>query len=104
MNDITFEVLKLVVMIVAVLIARYLIPWLKVSIDAKKMEEIVTIVEAGVQMAQQVHGSEPGETRKAIVINYVHRILAQKGLTITDDELNVLIEAFVKQLRLAEGK
>ena len=104
MSDITFEILKLVVMVTAILIARYLVPWLKVSIDEYDMKQIIRIVESGVQMAQQVHSAEPGEARKQIVVNYVHRMLAQKGLKISDEELDTLIEAFVKQLKVAEGR
>ena len=104
MSEITFEALKLVVMVVALIIARYLVPWLKVSIDEHQMDQIFTIIQSGVQMAQQVHGAESGETRKAIVVNYVHRMLSQKGLSISEEELDVLIEAFVKQMKLAEGR
>jgi len=104
MSDITFEVLKLVVMVVAVIVARYLIPWLRASVDEYKMNQIIRIVESGVQMAQQVHSSEPGEARKQIVVNYVHRMLTQKGLSISEEELDTLIEAFVKQLKVAEGR
>lgn len=104
MSDITFEVLKLVVMVLGIVVARYLIPWLKTSVDEYKMNQIIRIIESGVQMAQQVHASESGEARKEIVVNYVHRMLAQKGLTITEEELDTLIEAFVKQLKVAEGR
>lgn len=104
MSEVTFEALKLVVMVVAILIARYLIPWFKASIDEHQMNQIITIVESGVQMAQQVHSSETGEARKQIVVNYVHRMLSQKGLHMSEEELDVLIEAFVKQLKVAEGR
>lgn len=104
MSEVTFEALKLVVMVISILIARYLIPWLKSSVDEYQMNQIYTIIQSGVQMAQQVHSSEPGETRKAIVVNYVHRMLSEKGLHITEEELDTLIEAFVKQLKVAEGR
>ncbi len=104
MSDITFEVLKLIVMVVAVVIARYLIPWLKTSVNEYKMNQIIRIIESAVQMAQQVYSSETGEARKEIVVNYVHRVLMKKGLSISEEELDTLIEAFVKQLKVAEGR
>jgi hypothetical protein len=55
-------------------------------------------------MAQQVYSSESGEARKEIVVNYVHRMLVKKGLSISEEELDTLIEAFVKQLKVAEGR
>lgn len=104
MSDVTFEALKLVIMVISILIARYLIPWFKASIDEHQLEQICTIIQSGVQMAQQVHASESGEARKQIVVNYVHRMLEQKGLTMSEEEIDTLIEAFVKQLKVAEGR
>lgn len=104
MSEITFEALKLVIMVVSLVVARYLIPWLKASVDEHNMEQIITIVESAVQMAQQVHSSESGEKRKEIVTEYVHKMLLKKGLTLSEEELDTLIEAFVKQLKVAEGR
>lgn len=103
MSEITLEAVKLIVMFLALIITRYLIPWLKASVDTNKMSQIVTIVESGVQMAQQVYKNESGQKKKEIVLEYVNKMLKSKGLKISEEELDVLIEAFVKQLKIAEG-
>lgn len=40
MNDILFEALKLLVMAMALVVTRYLIPWIKAQIDNQKMQTI----------------------------------------------------------------
>ena len=40
MNDILFELLKLIVMIAVLLVMRYAIPWLRARIGAEKITEI----------------------------------------------------------------
>lgn len=96
MSDIAFTALKLVVMIVTALVARYLVPWLKDSF-------VMSIVLKAVYMAQQVYYEKPGADRKKIVLEYVNKILAKKHLSISEEELDILIEAAVKQLRMEES-
>lgn len=103
MNDIILEVLKLVVMLVALVIARYAIPWLKEKIGVEKMAQIEKWAKYAVEMAQQVHWSDSGEDRKAIVTGFLKGILTAKNISISDEELDVLIEAFVKEMKIKEN-
>lgn len=103
MDDILFEVLKVVVMLVALLIARYLVPWLKEKLGADTLTSIQTWVKYAVEMAQQVHWDEKGEDRKAIVTEFLKEILSAKKITISDEQLNVLIEAAVKEMKMQEN-
>ena len=50
MNEILFEVLKVVIMVAVLLITRYVIPWVKGCIGADKLEEQLDIlIEAAVK-------------------------------------------------------
>ena len=68
MNDILFELLKLIVMIAVLLVMRYAIPWLRARIGAEKIAEIEKWAKKAVLMAQQVYWNKSGEERKEIVI------------------------------------
>ena len=50
MNDILFELLKLIVMIAVLLVMRYAIPWLRSRIGVEKMAEIEKWAEKAVLM------------------------------------------------------
>lgn len=103
MNDILFEVLKIFVMVVALLIARYLIPLIKEKIGADKLAQIEKWSKYAVEMAQQVHWTEAGEDKKAIVTEFLKEILTAKNIALSDEQLNVLIEAAVKEMKIAEN-
>lgn len=103
MNEIVFEVIKLVVMVAALVIARYLIPWLKEKIGTDKLAQIEKWTRYAVEMAQQVHWSETGQDKKAIVTEFLKEILTAKNISISDEQLDVLIEAAVKEMKIAEN-
>ncbi len=103
MNEIIFEVIKVIVMVAALVVARYLVPWLKKNIDAEDLEQMKKWAAYAVKMAQQVHWSKPGEDRKAIVTEFLRKILIAKNISISDEQLNVLIEAAVKEMKMQEN-
>lgn len=102
MSDLIFEIAKLAVMVMAVVVGRYVIPYVKEKLESENMKTVVSWVEYAVFMAQQVYGKETGADRKEFVVDFVKGILEEKGIRITEEQLDVLIEAAVKQLRIAE--
>lgn len=101
MNDIIFEALKLLIMVCVAVIARYVIPWLKSRIEQDKMAAIEKMVTQAVLYAQQVLTSKSGAEKKAIVTDLLKEML--KNISITDEQLNILIEAAVKQMKMEEN-
>lgn len=96
MNEILFEVLKAVVIISFMVLSAYGIPYLKALIEKSKYAQVVGWVGKAVLMAEQtVLGSKEGAQRKAIVIDFIKRLLLQKNISITDEQLSTLIEAAV---------
>lgn len=104
MNEIIFEALKLLIMIVFFLASCYLVPWLKSMIGQNRLDEIKSWTNAAVLMAQQVYYAKPGPERKAIVVDLMKEMLAAKNISITDDQLNILIESAVKAMKIEENK
>lgn len=103
MDEIIFEVIKIIVMVAALVVARYLVPWMKEKIGTDKMAQIEKWATYAVEMAQQVHWSKPGEDRKAIVTEFLKEILIAKNISISDEQLDVLIEAAVKEMKMQEN-
>lgn len=103
MNEILFEIIKLIVMLAALVIARYLVPWLKRKIGADKLAEAEKWAKYAVLKAQQVLGEESGEDRKAYVTEFLKELLIAKNIALSDEQLDVLIEAAVKQMKIAEN-
>lgn len=104
MSDITFEALKLVIMVAVLVITRYLIPYLRTSVSAEKLSQVQGWVEQAVLMVQQVYGSAPGEERKKMVVTILGTILQDNDINLSERQIDILIEAAVKQMKMAEGR
>lgn len=103
MNDIVFEALKLIVMVCALAITRYVIPWIKEALGAEKLAAAERLVKQTVLWAQQTRWDRTGQERKAIVTEYIKKMLTAKNISITDDQLDILIEAAVKEMKIQEN-
>ncbi len=96
------EILKVIVMLAVLLVSRYLIPWIKVQIGSKQMDEIRAWVKDAVLMAQQVYNAKTGPERKAIVVDLLHNMLIKKNIDISAEQLDTLIEAAVKSMKMQD--
>ena len=103
MEKIIYNLVMLVVMILTALVSRYLIPILRSKIGETNYSMVYSLVEDAVLMAQQVLKEEPGEGRKKFVINYVTAKLEEYGIRIDQEQVDVMIEAAVKRMKLAGG-
>ncbi len=103
MNDIIFEIVKVVVMVAALVITRYLVPWLKEKIGADKLAVAEKWARYAVLKAQQALWAESGKDRKAYVTEFLKEILIAKNIALSDEQLDVLIEAAVKQMKIEEN-
>ena len=103
MNEMIFEVLRLVVLLAVFVVTCYLIPWIRGKIGQDRMDAVTGWVNAAVLMAQQVYHAKTGAERKAIVIELLKEILIAKNISISDSQLDMLIEAAVKAMKMKEG-
>lgn len=100
MNDVLFEILKAVVVLVVVLAARYAIPWLKLQVEGTKYDWLMQWAVLAVKSAEQtILGNKTGAEKKAIVTEFLKEQLLKKNISISDEQLNTLIEAVVYELK-----
>ena len=88
------QIISAVIALISALVSAFLIPWLKIKIDANKLQTIKTYVEIGVKAAEQLYAATDGEEKKAYVINF----LAEHGIRFDVSTIDQLIEAAVLQL------
>lgn len=103
MSDIIFEAVRLAVMLAALFVARYAVPWLRAQAGTAEAAELADWVQKAVLWAQQTLGDKTGAERKAAVTAFLSDLLTQHGVTITADQIDVLIESAVKQMKIAEN-
>ena len=96
MNELTFNILKIVVSVAAALVATYLVPYIKAKTAETKYDRLLHIVATAVRAAEQtIKGSGQGALKKEEVLGFVTAWMAQHGISITDEQLDQLIEAAV---------
>lgn len=100
MNDITFNILKIVIAVATALISAFVIPVLRQQLNSSKYQQLLDMVEVAVRAAEQtIQGSGMGAHKKDEVIYFVSAWMARHGIDITEEQLNNLIEAAVYQLK-----
>lgn len=100
MNDILFEILKLIVMVVAGFAAGTYFhvrgKW------AKEFDAFSAWVKVAVDWAQQVYWAENGQMRKGVVMEFLKTLRNKHKVNLSDEQIEVLVEAAVKQMNKAE--
>lgn len=105
MNEVLFNVLLGVVIVISVILTRYLVPYFKSQIQETQYMEVLDIIERAVLSAEQVlHAPNQGKAKKAEVVAFVSHYLAERGIHITEEQLDKLIEAAVYTMNSAKEK
>jgi LL-H family phage holin len=98
MREITLEALKLLIMVTVLVLTRFVVPWLKAKTSNETMQAVLDWTMQAVLAAEQAHQAQTGAERKYIVTKFIKQILIQKNISLSDEELNTLIEAAVMQM------
>ena len=101
MSNTMYQILMLVISLIGVLLTGLIVPWLKLKIGNEKIKDIELWVSVAVAAAEQmkVAGLLPdGQEKKTYVLQFIR----DKGITITDEELDALIEAAVYEINKAK--
>lgn len=100
MNELTFDILKIVVSVCAAIITVYAVPYLKTLKEDRRYAQILDMVDVAVRAAEQtIKGSGKGMEKKKEVENIIYAWLMEKGIEITPEQINQLIECAVYQLK-----
>lgn len=99
-NELFLQIVLAVFSIIGALVTKLLVPYLKAKITAEKMAEIQRWVIVAVKAAEQLFPEKNmGTEKKQVVLDF----LANKGVNLSMEELNMLIEAAVKELNLEQS-
>lgn len=99
MNETTFRLLELAVRLVFGVLAVYVVP---VVAGAIKQMLAESAVGKAVLAAQQTLWEKSGEERKEFAMKVAREALDALHISMSDDQLSTLIEAAVRELRMAE--
>lgn len=100
MNELLFEVLRAVIVLAVVIVVRYAVPYLRLKVEESQYAWIVQWAEIAVKSAEQtIFGDGSSAEKKAIVTKLLKDMLIKKNISISDEQLNSLIEAAVYAMK-----
>lgn len=96
MDQLLLKIIELLVIITITIVVRYGIPLVERFIEDAKLKSLMQWVDKAVLAAQQTIRAEgSGADKKAIVTKFLKEILTAKNISISDEQLDILIEAAV---------
>lgn len=96
MDDLMIKIIELLIIITITAFMRYGIPMIKQVIENSKLSGVIKWVNVAVEAAEQtIKESSAGQEKKAVVTKFLKEMLAAKHISISDEQLNNLIEAAV---------
>ena len=94
-------IVKVIIPILGAIITYLIVPFIKQKTTKEQRENIYFWVRVAVQAAEMIYKEKgQGKLKKEYVITF----LQSKGINITMQELDVLIEAAVKELNIIQNK
>ena len=94
-------IIKVIIPILGAIITYLIVPFIKQKTTKEQRENIYFWVKVAVQAAEQIYKEKgQGKLKKEYVVDF----LVSKGINITIQELDVLIEAAVKELNIIQDK
>ena len=102
MDNGVLQIILAIIALLGTIVTFILAPWIIAKYSTEKRAAVVDYVKAAVFAAEQIFKvSDPtGKLRKDFVLNFLN----EKDFKITEDELNILIEAAVKELNLIQKR
>ena len=94
-------IVKVLIPILGAIITYLIVPFIRQKTTKEQRENIYFWVGVAVSAAEQIYKEKgQGKLKKEYVVDF----LIAKGVNITIEELDVLIEAAVKELNMAQEK
>ena len=100
MNEMTFQILKIVISVCFCMITLYAIPYAHRLLQNEKLGEALKVVNVAVLAAEQsVQGAGKGAIKKEMAVKYVSDWLSSHSIRITAEQIDGLVEAAVYGLK-----
>lgn len=104
MNDKVFEVILTLIPVLGAIITYFIVPYIKANVDSTKLAQYKEWANLAVKTAEMIwKESGYGEDKKAYVVKFLADMFNSKKVVITEEQMNVLIESAVKEMKETES-
>ena len=104
MDEYVFKIVLAIISLLSALVAGVLIPLIKEKIGAEKLAKYEYWANLAVRAAEMMWTeSGCGEDKKKYVVDFLNNMFNKNKVIITEQQLEILIESAVKQMKLEEN-
>ena len=105
MDEKIFQIILASIPVFGAIITGFIIPFIKEKIDAEKLAKYEYWTSMAVKCAEMVFKKQGmGEAKKEYVVNFLNEMFNKNKVVITSEQIEILVEAAVKELKLSENK
>ena len=105
MDEKIFQIILASIPVFGAIITGFIIPFIKEKIDAEKLAKYEYWTSMAVKCAEMIFKEQGmGEAKKEYVVNFLNEMFNKNKVVITSEQIEILVEAAVKELKLSENK
>lgn len=105
MDEMMLTIFRLVLLIVLAVLTRYIIPYLQKLVDNTELVYLRQVASDAVVAAEQtINTAGSGIEKKEIVTKFIKNMLISKNISISDQQIDSLIESAVYLLNANKPK
>lgn len=100
MDSRLFEIILALIPVLGAVITYFIVPYIRTNIDAAKLAQYKEWASLAVKTAEMLwRETGHGEDKKAYVVNFLTDMFNSRKIVITEEQMNVLIESAVKEMK-----
>lgn len=103
MDEVLFKIILALLSILCTVLTGVVVPYIKEKIGNEKLAKYEEWATLAVQCAEMIFKEQGmGADKKEYVINFLNKMFNENKIVITEEQLEILIESAVKQMKLQE--
>lgn len=103
MDEKLFQIILALIPILGAIITGFIIPLIQEKIGNEKLAKYKEWTTLAVRSAEMIFNEKGmGEQKKEYVVNFLNEIFNKNKIVITPEQIEILVESAVKQMKLEE--
>ena len=105
MNDVLFKIILALISILGTVITGVVVPYIKEKLGNEKLAKYEYWASMAVETAEMIFKEQGmGETKKEYVVNFLNEMFNKNKVVITEEQIEILVESCVKEMKMNENK
>lgn len=105
MNEVLFKIILALIPVLGTILTAVIVPYVKEKLGNEKLAKYEYWASMAVNCAEMIFKEQGmGKTKKEYVINFINEMFNKNKVVITEEQIEILIESAVKEMKLSENK